>query len=94
LSDIVKSLAVSKQAGGQLVDTLVQRGYLERATDSEDRRRFTVTLSERGVAAAAAVRSAVGQVDAELKKRIGAEVIGATRRALHALSRIASTTGD
>ena len=56
LSQLIKELRISKQAGGQLVDGLVTRGYLERAVDKEDRRKLTVTLTERGKAAAAAKR--------------------------------------
>src|ERR1700761_7960305 len=48
LGQLVKELRVSKQAAGQLVDTLVLRGYLERTADKEDRRKLTVNLTERG----------------------------------------------
>ncbi len=64
-------MGVSKQAGGRL-DTLVARGYLDRAVDVEDRRRLTITLTERGRSAAAVVRSTVDQVDAQLVQRVGA----------------------
>src|ERR1700744_6009573 len=53
-----KQLNISKQAAGQLVDTLVLRGYLKRETDEADRRRFTVALTERGWHAAAVQRVA------------------------------------
>ena len=59
LSQIIQGLGVSKQAAGQLVDTLVIRGYLDRAADPADRRRLTLTLTERGLARPAAIRSAV-----------------------------------
>ena len=85
LSQIIKDLGVSKQAAGQLVDTLVLRGYLDRSVDPEDRRRQTVKLSERGRAAAAASRSAIERIDAELAKRVSAEYIAHTRATLAAL---------
>ncbi len=85
---IIRDLRVSKQAAGQLVDTLVLRGYLERAIDPEDRRRFTVSLSERGRVAAAAIRSAVVSVDTELAKRLGAENIKRTKQTLYALAHL------
>lgn len=85
LSRIIKELGVSKQAAGQLVDTLVLRGYLDRSVDPEDRRRQTVKLSERGRAAAAASRSAVERVDDELARRVSAEYIAHTRATLAAL---------
>ena len=89
LSDIVKQLAVSKQVGGQLVDALVSRGYLKRDIDPDDRRRFTVTLSERGAAAASVVRAAVARIDKRLKQRAGGENVATARRVLFALSQLA-----
>ena len=86
LGQVIKGLGVSKQAAGQLVDTLVVRGYLDRAVDAEDRRRLTVTLTERGHAAAAASRSAVEQVDTALLKRVAPDYIAHTRATLMALA--------
>src|SRR5665213_816565 len=54
---LVRELGVSKQAASQLIDTLVIRGYLERAVNADDRRRLSIELTERGRAAAAAVRA-------------------------------------
>src|SRR5579862_44459 len=42
LSEVIEELRVSKQAAGQLVDALVERGYLDRAADPDDRRRVRV----------------------------------------------------
>lgn len=85
LGQIIKGLGVSKQAAGQLVDTLVMRGYLDRSVDPDDRRRLTITLTERGLAAAAVVRSAVDRVDAALLDRVGPEYVAHTRATLGAL---------
>ena len=46
--DMIRGLGVTKQAASQLIDTLVLRGYLTRDVNPEDRRRMTVTLTERG----------------------------------------------
>jgi DNA-binding MarR family transcriptional regulator len=88
LSRIIDALGVSKQAAGQLVDSLVTRGYLDRAVDPGDRRRLTITLTERGQDAAASVRSAVARVDAELIRRVGAPSVAHTRATLAALIEI------
>jgi DNA-binding MarR family transcriptional regulator len=90
LGQLIRELRISKQAAGQLVDTLVTRGYLERAVDPEDRRKLTVTLSERGRAAAAAQAAAREKVDAALAAIVGADDIQCTRRALAALIDIGS----
>ena len=85
LGELIKQMGVSKQAGGQLVDTLVARGYLDRSVDAEDRRRLTITLTERGQSAAAVVRSTVDQVDAQLVERVGAESFANTLATLASL---------
>ena len=85
LGEIITALGVSKQAAGQLVDTLVVRGYLARAVDPDDRRRLTVLLTARGEAAAASIRSAVDRVDADLTTRVGPEFVLHTRATLAAL---------
>jgi DNA-binding MarR family transcriptional regulator len=85
LSEIIKGLGVSKQAAGQLVDTLVTRGYLDRSPDPDDRRRLTITLTERGRAAAAVIRSVTERVDADLTGRVGADHVAHTRATLAAL---------
>ncbi len=89
MGDVIRGLGVSKQAGGQVVDTLVVRGYLERAPDPVDRRRMTLALTERGRVAAAASRAAVEHVDAALVARVGAERVAAARAALGALADLA-----
>src|SRR5580704_10435988 len=75
LGQLIKELRISKQAAGQLVDALVTRGYLERSIDKEDRRKLTVTLTERGKAAAEVQRGAREKVDAELLASVGEEDI-------------------
>jgi DNA-binding MarR family transcriptional regulator len=88
LSQIIKELGVSKQAAGQLVDTLVTRGYLDRRVDEADRRRLNITLADRGRAAAAVVTAAVTEMDGRLAQRVGTEYIAHTRAALGALIEI------
>ncbi|HKV54667.1 MAG TPA: MarR family transcriptional regulator [Candidatus Binataceae bacterium] len=85
LSRIIQELGVSKQSAGQLVDALVLRGYLEREIDEEDRRRLTVSLSERGRAVADIARKAGERVDALLAKKVGREHVVQTRKTLMAL---------
>lgn len=89
LSEIIDFLGVSKQAAGQLVDTLVTRGYLERSVDPLDRRRLTIALSERGRHAAGTVGDAVARVDAELVAVVGRDRVQQTRATLAALIELA-----
>jgi DNA-binding MarR family transcriptional regulator len=94
MGEVVRGLGVSKQAGSQVIDTLVVRGYLDRTPDPDDRRRMTISLTERGSVAAAASRSAVDRVDAELVARVGAEPVASARAALGALIALARDQND
>jgi DNA-binding MarR family transcriptional regulator len=87
-ADVIENLGVTKQAASQLIDTLVLRGYLTREVNSDDRRRMTIVLTERGRAAAVAVRSAIELVDAELATMITPAQLGGMRAGLVALERI------
>jgi DNA-binding MarR family transcriptional regulator len=85
LAQLIEELRLSKQAAGQLVDTLVTRGYLKREVDSEDRRRLSIELTEWGRAAAKVLTAAAARVDEELRSRIGLKAIECARRALFVL---------
>src|ERR1700679_775694 len=78
LSVLIKELGVSKQGAGQLVDTLVLRGYLERVEDAEDRRKLNIVLTKRGRAAAPVQATARAKVDAELITCVGQENVTRT----------------
>ena len=88
LGVLVKELGVSKQAAGQLVGTLVLRGYLESMVDPADRRKLTVTLTSRGREAASAQAAARERIDAARIARVGLDDLRRTRRTLAALSDI------
>ena len=85
LSQLIQELRISKQAAGQLVDALVTRGYLERAVDKDDRRKLTITLTDRGRAAAETQKAAREKIDAELTAAVGEDDVSRTRRTLAVL---------
>lgn len=89
LASLIQDLRISKQAAGQLVDTLANRGYLARNVDEQDRRRLVVTLTDRGRAAAATQAAARERVDAQLLAKVGPECVAHTRTALAALAEMA-----
>ena len=90
--DLIRGLGVSRQAASQLIDTLVVRGYLAREVNNDDRRRLDITLTERGRAAAAVIRAAVGRVDAELTGMLSATELAGLRAGLRALATIKERT--
>jgi DNA-binding MarR family transcriptional regulator len=85
LSAIVQQLRVTKQAASELIDTLVLRGFLSRATDPDDRRRVNVTLTDRGHMAADAILAAVTAVDQKLTELLGITGVEQLRAGLVAL---------
>jgi DNA-binding MarR family transcriptional regulator len=86
--DDLKPRLLDQPSAGQLVDTLVTRGYLKRDIDSEDRRRLTIGLTERGRAAAKVLSAAGATIDAALLLRIGPKDLERARRALFVLVEI------
>jgi DNA-binding MarR family transcriptional regulator len=93
-SDMISGLGVTKQAASQLIDTLVLRGYLTRNTDTEDRRRMRIELTERGRAAATAVRTAIEAIDTELARMISPAELAGLRAGLVALGCIREQMKD
>ncbi len=94
LEGLVRELGISKQAASQLIDTLVIRGYLERRVNEQDRRRIVVEATERGRAAAAAVRAGVEAVDSELAEMLSPRQLAGMRSGLVALCAIRERLED
>jgi len=90
--DLPSDLGVTKQAVSQVLDILVNRGYLERSPDPDDRRRITLELTEHGQQVVNAVVRGVEAVDLQLHERVSAEQVEAMRSVLVALSDIKSTS--
>lgn len=91
LRDLPSELGVTKQAVSQVIDILVTRGYLERHSDPDDRRRVVLELTDRGQRAVAAASRGVEAVDRKLEARVTREQIGAMRSVLTAMTEIKAT---
>jgi DNA-binding MarR family transcriptional regulator len=88
VGEVAMAYGVSKQAGSQLVDALVARGYVERVSDPEDRRRMNVALTERGWGAAAELRASIERVEAALMERLDEQQLATMRAGLGVLAAI------
>jgi DNA-binding MarR family transcriptional regulator len=86
--DLPSELGVTKQAVSLVIDTLVDRGYLERRPDSDDHRRVVLELTDRGHDVAGAAFRGVEAVDRQLQERVSREQIEAMRAVLIALTEI------
>ncbi len=85
--DLPAALGVTKQAVSLVIDTLVTRGYLERESDSHDRRRVALRLTGRGQEVVEAAALAVEAVDSQLEERLSHEEIEAARAMLDCADR-------
>jgi DNA-binding MarR family transcriptional regulator len=72
-SDLAAQLQISKQALNYLLGELERLGYLERRPDPDDRRSKRIALTPRGLAIVPVIRSAVGEIEAEWAKQLGAK---------------------
>ena len=88
--DLPAELGVTKQAVSQVIDTLVNRGYLDRSPDPGDRRRISLELTGRGQQVVEAVQRGIVAVDRQLRERLPAAQIDGMRAALLALADIKS----
>ncbi len=92
-AELIGGLDVTRQAASQLIDTLVLRGYLTREVDPADRRRITISLTGRGLAAGAAIGAGVQAVDEQLATRLTGLELAGLRAGLSALAEIKAAAG-
>ena len=86
--DLPTGLGVSKQAVSQVIDVLVNRGYLTRTPDPSDRRRISLELTGRGQQVVDAVLHGVEDVDQRLLAQVSADQVEAMRVVLATLAEI------
>jgi DNA-binding MarR family transcriptional regulator len=90
--DLPPGLGITKQAVSQVIETLVNGGYLNRNTDTDDRRRISLELTERGQDVVGAVSRGVEAVDRQLHERVAPAQIDAMRSVPLALADIKTTS--
>ena len=73
---------MTKQSVGEIVDDLVERGYVERIPDPDDRRAKLICLTERGEAAQAVGFALFAKIEERWAERYGAERIAGLRELL------------
>ncbi len=83
----IEGLGIKQREFRQLVDTLVLRGYVTRATDPADGR-MSLALTERGHAANEASFAGCNYVDRELERRLSESEMAGLRRGLAVLGEI------
>lgn len=83
---LAEHLGITKQATSELVQYLVDRGYLTRAPDPGDRRARLLVLSERGHACTRAAQQAAARTVESWEHQLGPERAAELRAALSAVA--------
>jgi len=85
-SELAMHLGVTKQAAAQLVDYLVERGYLRRDPDPTDRRARLLVLTEHGRACTAAADQAAADVVQHWRDQLPERQFEQLQKALHTIA--------
>jgi DNA-binding MarR family transcriptional regulator len=79
---LAELLGVTRQAASKLADEMVERGYLLRASDPDDRRRTRLRLSAKGRRVRQRAAAESEAIEAELREAVGDRAVAGLRRAL------------
>jgi DNA-binding MarR family transcriptional regulator len=82
LTELAGLAGITKQSAGELVDDLVERGYVERVPDPIDRRAKLIRLTERGKEAQAVGFGLFAGIEERWAERYGAESFAQLRALL------------
>ena len=85
LTDLAARLGVTKQAAGQLVNELIDYGFLERAPDPQDGRARLIVFSDHGRASMMDGLALLAEMERELAGNIGARKMKQLHTALKLL---------
>jgi len=84
--DVAEHLGITKQASGQLVDYLVDHGYVMRRPDERDARARLLLLTERGRACTTAAEDSAAETVEGWKSRLGPPGFAQLQAALSAIT--------
>lgn len=94
LTDVAHSLRVTRPTATRLVDGLVQRGWIERRPDPEDRRRIRLYVTEAGLDVQRRVEAFIHRAVAERLDRLADEDVAALYKGLKALDAVLSDSSE
>lgn len=82
ITELAERAQMTKQAMGELLRHLAERGYVEIGVDPSDRRARRVVLTDRGWSAIEVGVGVIERFDAWLAQTVGERQVAATRRTL------------
>ncbi len=90
LSDVAHHIGLTLPSMSTLIDALVTRGFLIRRTHQEDRRRMTLTITERGESTLRVARESTQTYVTELLSQLSEKEQAAVVRAMRILRQVFS----
>src|SRR3954463_2733873 len=82
LTELAMYAGMTKQSVGELVDDLVDQGYVERTPDPQDHRAKLICLTDKGVEAQRKGFGLIDEIEARWAERFGPERVAALREVL------------
>lgn len=86
LTALATLAGMTKQSVGEIVDDLVERGYVKRIPDPEDKRAKLICLTAKGERAQATGRALFARVEEQWKERYGERRIEQLRKLLEEIA--------
>jgi DNA-binding MarR family transcriptional regulator len=86
LTRLAELASITKQSAGEIVDDLVERGYVQRVPDPEDRRAKLICLTKRGRQAQTYAFGLFAEVEKRWMDRYGRDKIEALRETLEEIA--------
>lgn len=93
LTHLSDGLGVRKQAMGDLIDTMVMRGYISRSAPAGDAGHPVLTATARGEAAEEIAAEVTAKVNARVREQLGEDGFAAFRQGLLLLAEMRAERG-
>lgn len=93
-TELARRADISKQAVGQTLALLEERGLVEFAPDPTDRRAVIIRMTDKGVESSRLGLAALSKVQQEVEARVGSDVVAQTFAGLRAILAALEAWGD
>lgn len=85
---LAERASVTKQAIGQVIDDLEQKGLIKRTVDPDDRRARLIRLTPKGRRVIAAAQEVIQEIEVSVLEEVGTKNFDITRQTLSAVVRV------
>ncbi len=93
ISEMGRQFAITRQAASKIVGELRQRGYVQATVSSTDQREKVVELTPKAIELVTARLRAAGELDRDIRERIGDAALGELYQTLAEIGEVATGKG-